>query len=77
MNNLLSYCGLVDAISAFEKDLPVLLFFIAFEVKTILVHILKKHTEIFFKIKTDNLIFNLGSESWLAAQTKKMRNEPS
>ena len=23
------------------------------------------------------LIFNLGSESWLAAQTKKMRNEPS
>ena len=44
-------------------------------VMTISVHILKQHTEIFFK--TDNLIFNLGSESWLAAQTKKMRNEPS
>ena len=29
MNNLLSYCGLVDArISAFEKDLPVLTFII-------------------------------------------------
>ena len=49
--------------------------FIASDVITILVHILKQHTEIFFK--TDNLIFNLGSESWLAAQTKKMRNEPS
>ena len=41
----------------------------------LLVQILKQHTEIFFQ--TDNLIFNLGSESWLAAQTKKMRNEPS
>ena len=55
----------------------VLSFFIASDVITIFVHILKQHTEIFFKTKTDNLIFNLGSESWLAAQTKKMRNEPS
>ena len=52
MNNLLSYCGLVDArISASEKDLPVLSI-ISFEIKLKLIN-----STTFFKWQKVNNIF--------------------